>query len=84
MLIVKVMQQHGDAADGYIVFVSESRGVRVVAGAATVVCSVALLLEDSGSAVALLTIAVLLMLPVADDAAQERSGRSAICHRAKR
>ena len=41
-------------------------------GAATVVCSVALLLEDWGSAVELLTVAVLLMLPVAEDATTPR------------
>ncbi len=41
-------------------------------GAATVVCSVALLLEDSGSAVVLLTLAVLLILPVADEATLPR------------
>ena len=41
-------------------------------GAATVVCSVALLLEDEGAAVALLTLAVLLILPVAEDATTPR------------
>ncbi len=46
--------------------------MRVVAGAATVVCTVALLLPDAGSAVALLTLAELLMLPAADDATTPR------------
>ena len=41
-------------------------------GAATVVCSVALLFEEAGSAVALLTLAVLLMLPVAEEATTPR------------